>query len=202
MQPLRLLCINYAHFYWKLHAIPYPKLIPPPATPPSPTLAILIAHIHLHSRPRHCHTQSQTWLQQLHIPLYSSLSLPPYYTHTFFTHTHTHIYCSVTSCSLQSILSRSLLNAGRRIAGLLWHIALLFEYIPNAIRDALVPREGEYRAQRTVSANSDNEKMSYVIDFVCSYLHLMWLLLCSERARERVRAGVVVSDCCRRQSIN
>jgi len=52
------------------------------------------------------------------------------------------IFIAVT-CSLQSILARSLLNAGRRIAGLLWHIALLFEYVPNAIRDALVSGEGK-----------------------------------------------------------
>lgn len=36
----------------------------------------------------------------------------------------------------------------------------------------------------TVSANSDNE-MSYVIDFVCSYLHLMWLLLCWSQSWSR-----------------
>lgn len=46
--------------------------------------------------------------------------------------------------SLQSILARSLLNAGRRIAGLVWHIALVLEYVPNAICDALVSREGKF----------------------------------------------------------
>lgn len=107
MQPLRLLCINYAHFYWKLHVIPYPKLIPPPATPPSPTLAILIAHIHLHSRPRHCHTQSQTWLQQLHTPHSTVLLLlPPSLLHPLFSHTHTPIFIALLPPAVCNQFSR------------------------------------------------------------------------------------------------
>lgn len=49
----------------------------------------------------------------------------------------------VRSCSLQSVLKRRILDAGSRFARLLRHTALLLEYLPDALRDALVPREGE-----------------------------------------------------------
>lgn len=136
----------------------------PPSLPTSLATCSLIAHIHLHARPRHCqsgancnscHHTLHTFPHSSHSALYSHctlhtalhtlLSPSPASTDTFCSIVafSTHIYCCVT-CSLQSILARSLLNAGRRFAGLLWHIALLFEYVPNAVRDALVPREGEY----------------------------------------------------------
>lgn len=49
----------------------------------------------------------------------------------------------VRSCSLQSVLKGRILDAGSRFARLLRHTALLLEYLPDALRDALVPREGE-----------------------------------------------------------
>lgn len=48
----------------------------------------------------------------------------------------------------------------------------------------------------------NNEKMSYVIDFVCSYLHLMWLPFSPESETETESSRVLLLDCFRRQSIN
>lgn len=176
----------------------------PPSLPTSLATCSLIAHIHLHARPRHCQSgancnschhsphsphSSHSALYShctLHSTLFSLLLPPPL---TLFVAFSTHIYCCVT-CSLQSILARSLLNAGRSFAGLLWHIALLFEYVPNAVRDALVPREGEYHTYTStyvLRTADNNEKMSYVIDFVCSYLHLMWLPFSQSQRQRRSR---------------
>jgi len=44
---------------------------------------------------------------------------------------------------LQSVLKGRILDAGGRFARLLRYPALLLEHLPDALRDALVPREGE-----------------------------------------------------------